>query len=284
MRRTASLVGAIPVMLGAALLIGCGGEAKKDAVADTKAETKSAGDKKKAKGGKTEELTAATDGVLKGRVVLDGGDAPKMMAIEAMAKHQDAKVCLAGDETEKSEQTWIVGKDKGVANVVVRLLPPAGKKFKNVAPAKDQVEIDQPHCAYVPNVVAVLPGQKLLVKNTADVSHNTKAVGEPGTNEDKNVTIAAGGSQVLEFAPQKQPVVLSCQVHPWMQAKVYVTDNPLVAVTDKDGNFEIRNVPTGVELMLVGDHGAGAVEGGKTGVAITLKAGENSKNLKISAK
>src|SRR5205085_7504186 len=114
-------------------------------------------------------------GTIKGRVVLADGT-PKIESLKPqMEKNQDAKVCLSGKEFEKQEQTWILASDnKGVANVVVRLVPPSGKAFKTIAPDKKEVDIDQPHCAFVPHVVALKKGQVLKVLNSASVLHNTK--------------------------------------------------------------------------------------------------------------
>jgi hypothetical protein len=40
-------------------------------------------------------------------------------------------------------------------------------------------------------------------------------------------------------------VKLKCDVHQWMFCYVGVCDHPFFAVTDKDGNFKIANVPPG---------------------------------------
>src|SRR5206468_3383425 len=115
-----------------------------------------------------------------------------------------------------------------------------------------EVEIDQPHCMFIPHVVALKHGQVLKVLNSAKVPHNTKAVGDPGENpQDKNVIIPPGDpGKIFDLNPQKEPVQVSCQIHPWMSAKVYVSDSPYIATTDGDGNFEFKNVPTGVELEI----------------------------------
>lgn len=267
------------------LLSGCaGGEEKKpDAAKPVAVEKK----EKVKKGGKTEELSAATDGVLKGRVVIDG-PAPKVEEIAAMQKHNDSKVCLAPDatEAEKSAQTWLLASDgKGVANVVIKLLPPAGKKFKDIPAETKEVVMDQPHCAFVPHVVALTPGQVLVMKNSAAVPHNTKSAVEAGTaNENKSVTIPPGQSTTFDLKPQRKPVSLSCDFHPWMTAFAYVNDSPYIAVTDKDGNFEIKNVPTGVELAVVGIHETGDVDGGKEGQKKTFTPGANTLDLKVKVK
>jgi hypothetical protein len=70
-----------------------------------------------------------------------------------------------------------------------------------------------------------------------------------------------------------------------MKAHIRNFDHPFAAVTDEDGNFEIKNVPTGVEVHLVIWHEAGEYgANGAKGKAITLKDGENTENLTIKAK
>lgn len=267
--------------LSVVLLSGCaGGEEKKAEPSRPAADRK----EKPKKGGKVEELAAPTDGVVKGRVVLVG-ETPMVEFIKAMETHTDKATCLAKDATdqEKMTQQWLLSSDKqGVANVVVKLLPPAGKKFKDISPEKKEVVMDQPHCAFVPHVAALTPGQVLLMKNSAPVPHNTKTAVDPSSgNENKSQTIQPGGQVTFEFSPQRKPIGLSCDFHPWMTGFVYVNDSPYIAVTDKDGNFEIKNVPTGVELTVVGFHEAGEVEGGKDGQKQTFKSGDNTLNLKV---
>jgi hypothetical protein len=56
----------------------------------------------------------------------------------------------------------------------------------------------------------------------------------------------AGGPD-LNFTYDKAETFLKfkCDVHPWMFSYVTVVDHPYFAVTDKDGNFSIKNVPAG---------------------------------------
>lgn len=280
--KTLAMILAAPALAALTLLSGCaGGEEKKPEPAASTAGK----DKGKPKPGPATELAAATDGVIKGRVVLDG-PAPKIEENPAMLKHNDAKTCHAADapESEKTFQEWILAADKkGVANVVVKLLPPAGKKFKAMEPAAKEVEMDQPHCAFVPHVVALAPGQSLKVKNSAPVAHNTKISADPAANENASVTLQPNDTKIFKLNYQKNPITVACDFHTWMTGKVYVNDSPYIAVTDKEGNFEIHNVPTGEELTVVGMHEVGIVEN-KEGLKRTFKAGDNAPlELKIKA-
>src|SRR5262245_53106040 len=98
-------------------------------------------------GGKAAAKTTIKPGGAKisGRVVL-AGEATKPASLEAkMKEHNDKATCLAGEEFEKLDQTWMVGKDKGVANAVVWLSPPEDKDFE-VVNASGEAVLDQPHC------------------------------------------------------------------------------------------------------------------------------------------
>jgi hypothetical protein len=225
-----------------------------------------------------------------------------MPFIAAMKTHQDAGVCLAGKESEKREQTWITGPGGGVANAVIFLRPPAGKYFELKDEDKkrtDKKEIDQPHCAFVPHVQATYPsywdgkelqpsGQELIIKNNAPFNHNTNWKGTPTKNPGGNVNLTPGKSLSLKLEPESQPVQLACDIHPWMRARVWVFDHPYFDVTKEDGTFEIKNVPTGVELAVVAWHEAagptGFFHGGKDGTKQTFKSGDNPLDLKVAAK
>ena len=51
-------------------------------------------------------------------------------------------------------------------------------------------------------------------------------------------------------------------------------NGPYYAVTDDDGNFEIKMAPVGKARLVAWHEGAGWVGGDKTGKAIELKAGQ----------
>jgi hypothetical protein len=226
------------------------------------------GDDKKGKSGEGEKkkgdplVVKNTDAVVKGRVVYDGE--PPTPAKIKMEGHADAPLCHAGPD---HDPTWIVGKDKGVSGVVVSLVPPDGKFFaldkEQAEKYKGKASIDQPYCLYEPHVVAMFAeyktedgkvhetGEKFMVKNTGKISHNTKVTGGR-KNPSANLNISPGTTDGVPFDVkyQSEPVDISCEKHSWMSAKLLTFDNPFFAVTDKDGNFEIKNVPSGVEFTI----------------------------------
>jgi len=218
---------------------------------------------------------AKGSGTIKGKVTLDGA-APKEAKIAILKGHKDESHCLKGD-TE--DQTWSVGADNGLQWVVVYLKPPAGQSFKvDLANKtwKDAVEITQPFCAFKPHVSVAFPkydgkatGQKAVVKNDAPILHNTRYAGNPLKNAGKNYTIPAGKEEVLALNPDNQAIVLSCDAHKWMEGFIWAFDHPYAAVTDKDGNFEIKNCPLGPDVAVMAWHESD----GKSGAGKEIKKG-----------
>lgn len=228
---------------------------------------------------KAEPIKAASmDGVVTGRVVYDGTP-PEMPPIAAMATHKDA--CLSGAPFEKREQKWIVGKDNAVGNVVLWLNVPKGKFFElkpeDKDRSKEEIILDQPHCVFIPHVVAVFPsyfdgkeqkstGQVFKSKNSAGFTHNTRWSGDESLGNSGSVTLSSGADKAINFTPGdptgKDVINFGCDVHPWMAAKGFVFDNPYHDVTRvldpkrADGSFEIKNLPTGVDINLVFWHEA----------------------------
>ena len=254
-------------------------------------------------GGPKTAIEAKTWANLKGKVVFDG-DAPKddgKLKAE-MEKHADwAKACEAGDT---AAFTWRVNSEnKGVANVLVFVEPPSGKYFKPNTPdektwKKDDVAVDQPHCAFEPHVLATFPGfyngtkmtesgQKITIKNSAPVQHNTKYAGNALTNPGDNKTIPPGGNIAVTLTPDaKQPITLNCNFHQFMKGYIWALDTPYYAVTDKDGNFEIKGIPAGtpVRLYTWQEQPGFFNKGEAKGEEITLKEGDNPLDLKVKPK
>jgi hypothetical protein len=298
MRRSA-IVGIfmiVPALLVLTAAPGCG---KKDGGGGKKGGEVVSGKKsapEDKKGGETASgssgaLKAKLDAVVKGQVTYDG-DPPAVSPIAAMSTHKDKDVCLMGKDFEKSEQQWIVNKsNNGVANVVISLEPPAGSYFNLREEDKKpkDVTVDQPHCAFIPHVVALFPvyldgdkkvptGQKLIVHNSAPVQHNTKVVGSATANPQRSLNVPPNATKEFPIKWQKNPIDIGCDFHPWMNAKALTFDNPYHAVTDLDGKYTIENVPSGVELTVVVWH---EVPGRKTDKQ-TFKTGDNTYNAKVS--
>lgn len=247
------------------------------------------------------------DGVLRGRVVLDGS--PQIELISAMEKHSDKVCCLMGaSDMEKQNQLWIIGKDKGVANVVVWIQPLKTREECFNIPVEDRDRadekfnryIDQPHCAFIPHVQVAFPqyydpetgklapsGEKFIVKNSAHCLHNTNWKGDPLKTGSGNRSLPPKTDLQIDLVPESGPIQIQCDIHPWMSAKIWAFDHPYAARTDDDGKFEIKNVPTGIDVNFFTWHEVPGFfnEGGKNGKKMQFKSGNNDLgDLKVPAK
>lgn len=258
------------------LLAGCGGGEEETT---TTRRRRSGGDG----GAKAAKAISPGSAKIVGRVVFSGKP-PQPEVIKDMQNHQDKDHCLQAPKTQQVDQTWRLGQDNGVPEAVVWLAAPSGSKFE-VVPTTGDVVLDQPFCVYIPHIFAIRPGEKLTIKNSASILHNTKWEGDPTINPARSETIAPGKEIAnIELKPQGDPITFRCDVHKWMEAKCFVSEHQYIAVTDADGKFAIANVPTDVELQVVAWHeGAGYFNGGKSGKAQTFKAGDNKLDLTVSA-
>ncbi len=136
---------------------------------------------------------------------------------------------------------YVTGANGELADVVVTLKGISGQSTGASAPP---AVLDQKGCLYVPQIIAVQTGQKIIVKNSDPCVHNVHAT--PTANPEANQVQMPGGAD-LTFAFDKPEPFLKfrCDVHPWMFAWVTVVDSPYFAVSGKDGKFTIKNVPPG---------------------------------------
>lgn len=146
---------------------------------------------------------------------------------------------------------YLVGKGGELADAFVYIKEGlTGKHFP--APGAPLV-IDQKGCEYSPYVSGVQVNQTINVLNSDPVLHNvhpTPAVA--GNKESNQAQLPKSKPLVYNFANPELFLRFKCDVHPWMFSYVSVMEHPFFAVTDKDGNFKIANVPPGtytVEVM-----------------------------------
>jgi len=95
--------------------------------------------------------------------------------------------------------------------------------------------------------VVVQQGTTVDFKNDDNVGHN---VYWPAVHHDKKLahnmgTWPQGQSKPFTFT-EVGDVPLLCNVHPEMSGYIFVVPTPYFAVTDKEGNFVIKNVPPGI--------------------------------------
>ncbi len=197
---------------------------------------------------------------IRGRVVWPKGTTYTPRKIDVTA---DQEHCLSQGAL-LTEELIINPKNSGVKNVVVWLRPdtddrrdsfPRDRIHPELAKAAPKHHvIDQPCCQFVPRIVAARAGDTLEVKNSSPVPHN---VNYNSDTESFNVTIPSRASHQPNqpLVAQATPILFKCDIHSWMQGRLRVFDHPYFAVTDDDGNFEIKNAPVGRWRVVVWHEG-----------------------------
>ena len=122
-----------------------------------------------------------------------------------------------------------------------------GKKFD---PPAQHVTIDQRKMTFAPPVTVVLQGTTVDFLNSDPVGHN---VYWPSISGNKKLahnmgTWPKGEKKAFQFNDAGVASLL-CNVHPEMSGYIVVATTPYFAVTDKDGAFEIKDVPPGTYML-----------------------------------
>jgi plastocyanin len=142
---------------------------------------------------------------------------------------------------------------RSAENIAVYIDSVPGKTF---TPPAEHLTMNQTHLAYVPHVLVVQQGTTVDFKNEDSVGHN---VYWPGVSHNKKSahnmgTWPQGQAKPFTFT-ELGDVPLLCNVHPEMSGYIFVVPTPYFAVTDKEGNFVIKNVPPGQYTLKTGSEG-----------------------------
>jgi plastocyanin len=179
--------------------------------------------------------TPVTRGSVSGHVHLTG-PVPDNNALPMSA---DPMCKKATDGQRVMDDAVIAGPDGALANVFVELVG----DFPDTPAPVDPVSVDQRACVYRPRVTGIRAGQPLQIRNSDDGLHNVHGV---STARDSFNVGQPMANIVNTFHPRDAGILrLKCDVHPWMVAFVAVVNHQYFAVTDADGAFFLRDVPTG---------------------------------------
>lgn len=179
-------------------------------------------------------LCSMSSAQITGKITLDGKP-PEQPPIdmsgvkECAAKHNGGSV---------PDPSYVVGKDGGLANVIVSIKKEEGADLGGEA-KKDPVTLDQKGCMYEPHVLAMQVGQDLIVKNDDEFMHNIHSLAQTNPAFNFAQPNKDPGKKVDEAMKAPEYFRIKCDVHPWMSAFVGVFDHPFFAVTKDDGTFSI---------------------------------------------
>lgn len=235
----------LPMVMASAFinLVGCGSSSETTEAPKEKRPTATAKKKKE-----TEESAKVTIGAtggwgnLSGTFLVEGSvEAPKPLKITA----EQAYCGKFADEIV--DQSVQVGPTQGLANVFVFLKP--GSKVdvhpELVKAAETPSFIDNTRCMFYPHAAGVWAGkQKLVVQNSDSIGQAVKI--DSFQNGGLNSLIPPGVKfETLFEKPEKFPLPVLCNIHPWESAYLLILDSPYFGISDKNGQFTIKKLPAG---------------------------------------
>jgi hypothetical protein len=202
--------------------------------------------------GRTQAATpvqAITGSEIAGRIILKGTPPPEVnLPLDAS--------CSRLGKVKATTRFYLVDASGGLADVFVYIKE--GLQAKGDQEALPSVLLDQIDCQYVPYVLGLQTGQKLLVRNSDPTTHNVHPTPMIEGNKESSRNQPQGAAN-LEFIFTKPEVFVrfACNIHSWMYAYVGVVDHPFFAVSGQDGTFRIANVPPGTYTIEANHRKAG---------------------------
>jgi plastocyanin len=143
------------------------------------------------------------------------------------------------------------------------------------APPAGEAVMDQRRFVFEPQVLAIRAGQAVRFTNSDPANHNVRSTDANPANAFSVLTADARTSHTHRFAatPPDRPVVLTCDIHPWMAAWVYAFTHDRFAVSGPDGRFTMAHVPAGRHRIAIRQP-AGRLA---RDLAVDVRAGETTR-------
>lgn len=145
-----------------------------------------------------------------------------------------AAICFAGDfkGTVKSGS-------RSLHNAVVYLEPTKKTAFP---PPGEPAIMDQVNLNFVPHVLPVVSGTKVLFPNSDKIRHSVFSL-----NKTKKFDFGTYPPGTEKSIVCDQPGVISilCYIHHDMSAYIVVLETPYYSLTNNEGEFDIPSVPAG---------------------------------------
>jgi plastocyanin len=108
-------------------------------------------------------------------------------------------------------------------------------------------------CQFEPHIVLAKVGDTLKVTNPDEVGHNANI--QFFKNKAINPTIPAGREVMVELKEaEPAPIPVTCNIHPWMRARLVVLEHPFAGVSDADGHLTIKGLPAGETFVFRAFH------------------------------
>jgi len=204
----------------------------------------------------------AKTGSIKGKVVFKG-TLPQLKDLHKAGDTnvKDSPVCAAVNMPNESLVIDEKGGNEkvgyGLANVCL-YMQKAPEGYKAPPVPKETVDFDQKGCRFTPHCIVTRVGQTVLVKSGDPIAHNTHTNPVRGKGFNQVIPPNERKGVPLQYdKPERIPVTVKCDLHPFMTAYHCVQDHPFMVFTDAKGEFELKDIPAGKHTFIVWQETAG---------------------------
>jgi plastocyanin len=122
------------------------------------------------------------------------------------------------------------------------------------APAEPVAKMEQTNRRFSPETLVIQAGSKVSFPNNDPIFHNVFSLSGPKTFDLGNYP--KGDTRIVAF-PEPGIVYVNCHLHPNMSATIVVAPNKWNTPVDRDGQFELQDVPPGKYTIVAWHKAAG---------------------------
>jgi len=190
-------------------------------------------------------------GFLSGRVTLTG-PVPRARSFHLIhAPNIEFCARISDGKGHRILRDFTVSENSGLKDTVIAI---QGIKKGKPLPTKMQVfNIDRCHSDQY--VIGVRNGENILVENKDPIRHEivTYEINEASyVTQKSNKAIIKQSSQIRSAYVGKDAdeFLIKCNLHPFLQTRGFMVDNPYYAISDEDGNFSLKDIPPGTYDVL----------------------------------
>ena len=195
---------------------------------------------------KYKAVEVTNGGAIKGKIISAEKVKDPVIPIKVKPKENPEETALEKNTCGSSQQAmmYVLSSSNEVKNTFVIV---EGVKEGKAAPKKD-LTLDNKNCRFEPLAGISYVKSQYVIKNSDPLLHNTslgKMIREGVRRTVYNLALPFK-DQVIEKPNRVSGLIdVKCDAHPWMRAYVYSSRHPYVAITDANGNFEIKDLLPG---------------------------------------
>ncbi len=214
-----------------------------------------------------------SSGTLSGRVTLTG-PVPRARSFH-LIHAPNIKFCarISDGKGHRILRDFTVSENSGLKDTVIAI---QGIKKGKPFPTKMQTfNIDRCHSDQY--VIGVRNGENILVENKDPIRHEiaTYEINSSSyVDQVSNKAVTKHSSQVRSaFVNQDtNEFLIKCNLHPFLQTRGFMVENPYYAISDAEGNFSLSDVPPGTYEVLAWHPFIPTLKG-----TVTIEEGKDSK-------